>query len=59
MITPRQEEMGDGHLQLRKTLDGEMGMTSSTLEEMRMSTFTFEEMGDGHVHLGSGICGEF
>ena len=51
MITPRQEEMGDGYTQLRDNLDGEKGIATSTLEEMGVSTCTFEEMGNGQIHL--------
>ena len=34
------EEMGDGHLQLGKAVDGVMGMATSTLEKIGMTTCT-------------------
>jgi len=35
---------GDGHLHIRKYVDGEMGMATSTLEKMWMDTCTLNKM---------------
>ena len=35
---------GDDHLHLRKDVDGEMGMATSTLEKMWMATCTLNKM---------------
>ena len=47
---------GDGHLHIRKYVDGEMGMATSTLEENVDDHLHFKQNADGHTHLRRGMA---